>query len=203
MSTPAAKAAAVATTEQRSFENESILRQVLVLLIGQGLFVRTVAKDWLKSYETVLSEAASVPGLRIRASETLYEAAFSSVTCLELAHEWGLKLHAYKMPYRAGKYADIATLQRAGELGMRLQDALEGAMASERMDVLKWPHIDLKHPLPYSADQIAARSGHARKMLQWLKQIGVALTEHATLCAAEAGDIDDLSTCMLSNASDC
>jgi hypothetical protein len=89
MSEPAAKAAAIATTEQRSLENEAILRQVLVLLIGQGVFVRTVAKDWLKSYETVLTEAAPAPGLRMKADQTLYEAAFSSVLCVELAHELG------------------------------------------------------------------------------------------------------------------
>jgi hypothetical protein len=193
MSEPAAKAAASATTEQRSLENEGILRQVLVLLIGQGVFVRTVAKDWLKSYESVIAEAAAAPGrLRMSADSTLYEAAFSSVTCLELAHEWGLKLDAYKISYGAGKYADIATLQRAGELGMRLQDTVEGATESGHLDVLKWLHIDQKHPLPYRADEVAVRSGHAREVLQWLKETGVALTKSATNYAAMAGDIDAL-----------
>jgi hypothetical protein len=45
MSEPAAKAAATSSTERRSLENEAILRQVLLLLIGQGVFVRTVAQD--------------------------------------------------------------------------------------------------------------------------------------------------------------
>jgi hypothetical protein len=132
---------------------------------------------WHKTYETVLADATPAPGrLRMKADETLYEAAFSSVSCMELAHEWGLKLDSYKMPHRAGKYADIATLQRAGELGMRLQDAVEGVMESGRLDVLTWLHIDQKHPLPYYADQAAVRGGHAREVLKWLKEIGVALT---------------------------
>jgi hypothetical protein len=194
MSEPPAKAAATSSTEQRSLENEAILRQVLMLLIGQGVFVRTVAKDWLKTYETVLGDATAAPGrLRMKADSTLYEAAFSSVSCMELAHEWGLKLDSYKMPHRAGKYADIATLQRAGELGMRLQDVVEGAAESGRLDKLIWLHIDQKHPLPYRADEAAARSGHAREMLGWLKETaGVALTEGATYYAAKTGDIDAL-----------
>jgi hypothetical protein len=207
MSKPAAKDAAVATTEQRSLENESILRQVLMLLIGQGVFVRTVAKGWLKSYESVVAEAAPIPRLhmrademlykaaprrRIRADQTLYEAAFSSVKCVELAQGWGFNLNTYGVPRIAGRYGDIATLQRAGELGMRLQDAVEGAAESGHLDVLKWLHIDQKHPLPYRADEVAARSGHAREMLQWLKETGVPLTEHATYYAAAAGDIDAL-----------
>jgi hypothetical protein len=192
MSEPAAKAAARATTEQRSLENEGILRQVLVLLIGQGVFVRTVAKDWLKSYESVIAEAAPVFGQRMRADLTLYEAAFSSVKCVELAHECGMNLNSMSCIQAAGKHADIVTLQRAGELGMMLRYAVESALGDGRLDVLKWLHIDQKHPLPYRPDEDAARSGHAREVLQWLKEIGEVLTEHATCSAAEAGDIDAL-----------
>jgi hypothetical protein len=105
---------------------------------------------------------------------------------------WGLKLDTYKVPRNAGRYADIATLRRAGELGKRLRDTVEGAAESGHLDVLKWLHIDQKHPLPYRADEAAARSGHAREMLQWLKEMGVALSEQATFYAAEAGDIDAL-----------
>jgi hypothetical protein len=94
----------------------------------------------------------------------------------------------------AGRFADIATLQAAHELGLSWsQSVVEGAARSGALKKLQWLVLHQHCSLPERIDEFAAAEGSV-DVLRWLKQQGVAFTEQTSKAAAwKANNLDVLT----------
>jgi hypothetical protein len=187
MPTPAAKRRIAAATSAIMY-NPGLLDATFSNLVGQGLFVTAVCKQWQQSYARAAVKTSKDP------HETLYRAAFESAPRILVAvHSYKLDLNNDEVLHLAGLHADAKTLRRAFALGMPMKSAVvTGAAESGRLSTLQCAHSLEKCPLPKNIAAIAARLGDIA-MLAWLLRTGNVLLRGDTMRAALiAGHIDVL-----------
>eukprot|EP00953_Heterococcus_sp_UTEX-ZZ885_P019934 11136-Heterococcus_DN1.PRE.1 len=107
---------------KRVLSNAEILQNILSYA-GPGcwLFISPVCKVWKQLYEQVDAAALleDYPDASIRM--TAYECVFQSVSCLQLACEYGLQARfaSELLQQRAGAWFNVPTLLAAQELGFQ------------------------------------------------------------------------------------
>jgi hypothetical protein len=142
------------TSQKRSAaENLSPLQQVGILkhvldFVGPGhwCFVAEVSKLWRELYLRVAdAEMLAKFGydtITCVPEMTLFSAAFAAPSRLRYAHARGISGTIMRYSFAAGKYADIATLEVAHELGMKYNSmaAIEGAVHCNDVTVVQFLH---------------------------------------------------------------
>jgi hypothetical protein len=172
-----------------------VVQQVLEFLgPGHAVYIATVCKAWQESYSAV--EAANVAvvardgrtiSFDCTSHMTFLSLAFTSPAAVRWAHRCGLRLRATACANIAGRYADISTLAAAHKLGLPWSATLLNSVALwQRLDVLKWLHIDRGVPLPQDITHSAA-SGGSVVLLQWLATVRCAFDRRTSYYAALAG----------------
>jgi hypothetical protein len=150
----------VATRAQKRSVKESlnplhqagILRHVLDFVgPGHWRFVAEVSSLWRDVYKRVSSREISDPNWDVQVTcvpeMTLYSSVFASPSRLRLAHDGGLSSTQMRYRFAASKYADVATLEVAHELGMDYTPGwlvaaidLEGAVYCNELAVVQFLH---------------------------------------------------------------
>jgi hypothetical protein len=183
------------------FDTTSILEQIFAWIgPGHHLFLATVCQGWRQLQEC--TNAIQVNNLfRFRAPKllctpqtTLYSAVFASKAFVKTAHEGGLPLvkSGWSLQHLAGRTADLAVLQLAHELGLKLSvEVVRGAAMSASLAKLEWLHKNMKCELPDDICNFAASSGRV-DVLRWLMQRGCHLSSDAYTYAAECDQWDML-----------
>jgi hypothetical protein len=205
--------------------NAGILQNVLSYVgLGHHLFVAPVSKLWRDLYSTVQTHQLTVSQSRRRKmpcvpQTTLYSAAFASPSRLRLAHENGFSCTSRKHLLSAGRFADVATLASAHELGMQYTVAvmagaarykklaevqylheqgcpwsrtlLEGAAIRGHLELVRWCY---EHGCPWpdisKASNYVAESGNVELMAWVLQQPGAQLQATAMKAAVSKGRAD-------------
>jgi hypothetical protein len=166
-----------------------ILERVLSFLAREGLFVRSVCKDWSARYKKVMTVLQVHVAIRQYHSCrcTANSAAFTSAARVRLAGLWGLRFDKpdfHKLQRCAGRVGDISTLQAAHERGLPYsQEVLQGVAESGCLEKLKWLLIEQRCQM---SDYIAgwAADGGSVEVLRWLTQRGFVFTEQTSYSAA-------------------
>jgi hypothetical protein len=182
-----------------------ILQQVLGYVSARCyLYTGTVSSLWKQSYETVaLAEekrvSESAPWRRRTGIDvprkTNYSAAFQSVAMLTWAYTSGLQLRgdSQTLQRAAGRHASLLVLAVLHELGLAFDlHTLDGAVASEREDIVGCLHTQHKCPFAWYIGLAPARSGNI-SMLRFLRQRGYEFG-HFAMCsdAAQGGHFEAL-----------
>jgi hypothetical protein len=214
MSAPVAKRQ---SSEKAALSERGILQHVLSFVgAGQHAFVAPVSQSWWKAYSSAYS---SVPHKRKRGVVgplTMHSAIFSSPSRVQMAFATGvlpvpaglatqgpngprLKANACdRLLAIAGKHADLATLQTAHELGLKLsEDMCCAAAASGALDKLQW--LATQRSLPRHIARFAAQSGNV-EMLTFIKQLGL---EFDLECYKEAASGNHLQVIQYLHAEGC
>jgi hypothetical protein len=160
-----------------SYDAGILLHVLNTLGPGQHLFISAVSKAWKESYERVASvQMAGVThsydnpaqSCTITPQTTLCSAVFRSPALVRLAHECGLIFINEKLQRIAGRFASVATLKAAHELGLQLTGAvLISAAEAASVPVLQWLHCDEGCVLPFEFDFYAGRSGSIDLFRWW------------------------------------
>jgi hypothetical protein len=179
-----------------------ILELVLSFLACEGVYVKTVCKEWSRGYDKLMTELAGKPRAKCNhahsSSCTTISAAFTSAARVRLAGLWGFNFgrpHTNGRLRRcAGRVGDVEALQAAHKLGLPYShDVVCGAAESGCLDKLKWLYKEQSWtllPMPHSIAAWAAAGGSI-EMLRWLKETGVTFT-HSTSYKQQ----EELTTCM-------
>eukprot|EP00953_Heterococcus_sp_UTEX-ZZ885_P022286 12337-Heterococcus_DN1.PRE.1 len=127
--------------------------------------------------------------------KTNYSVAFQSVAMLSWAHASGLQLQAdnQTLQYAAGEQASLLVLDALHGLGLAFDEhTLDGAVASEREDIVDFLYIKYDCPLAWYIGLAPARSGNI-SMLRSLRQLGYQFG-HFAMCsdAALGGHLEAL-----------
>jgi hypothetical protein len=200
-----------------------ILQNVLSYVgLGHHLFVAPVSKLWRDLYSMVQTHQLKVSKSRKRITcvlkMTLCSSVYASPSGLRLAHENGFGCITRKHQLAAGRYADVATLASAHELGIVYTAAvmagaahynklaevqylhsqgcpwsrtlLEGAAVRGHFELARWCH---EHgcpcPVISKATVYAAKSGNV-ELMAWVLQLpGAQLSKHLMSTAACHGHI--------------
>jgi hypothetical protein len=183
----------VLTERSCPLSEPGISELVLSFLAWEGIYVKTVCKEWSACYEKLMAapQKRRTPMYLIlhlhSCSCTDVSVAFTSAARVRLAGLWGLRFDkpdSYKLRYCAGKHGDISTLLAAHELGLPYShEVVREAAESGCLEKLKWLSMEQGCQMP---DDIAdsAAGGGSVEMPRWLKQRGFVFTEGTSYRAA-------------------
>eukprot|EP00953_Heterococcus_sp_UTEX-ZZ885_P019938 11137-Heterococcus_DN1.PRE.1 len=122
---------------------------------------------------------------------TAYECVFQSVSCLQLACEYGLQARfaSELLQQRAGAWFNVPTLLAAQELGFQVTDAfiLEVAATGD-LAVLKLLDTSQGVQLPANISDVAAANDRM-DVLRWLQEVGWVFYERTANSATAAGEV--------------
>jgi hypothetical protein len=219
--------------------NPGLIRNVLSYVgPGQHLFLAPVSKGWKDIYATVDSQELTIEPLTNDSSSkvltcvpqmTLYSAVFASPSRVELAQKSGLDSSLWYYRHAAGKYADVATLAAAHELGMEYTDitmaaaslhnnlaavqhphsqgcpwstlSLERATSRGHLEVVRWCYEHgWRFEIAMEGVHSAAESGNVELMAWLLQQPGMQLNEEAMTLAVFRGH---MAMCQFLHARKC
>jgi hypothetical protein len=167
---------------------------------GNHLFISAVCRDWRDAFKSSIKSAQKGSSSKqVRLKDNTYQktdfgAIFASPGCLRLAVACGLPLDGpstLRMQFFAGQYADIATLQAAQELGLRLDAVVIGAAHAGSVAKLKWLHSVLGCSFDEFTMRTAAGSGQLRAC-QYLHSVGCPWNASACKWAACVSHIETL-----------
>jgi hypothetical protein len=187
--------------ERNPLRHNGILELILSSLEGDGIFVLSVNKSWKATYEKLLAHSNAI-GSRVpepcrpRGKAHVHDinctspqAIFASPSRVKLVVATnGVQFNTidhsdnWRIEFAAGKFADVATLLAARELGLPFSDRVVcGAAASGDISKLDWLLTDQHCPIP---EDIAAQCDDI-EMLRWIKQRGCSPTALTLSNAAE------------------
>jgi hypothetical protein len=187
-----------AASSHKHFRNEcscvltepGILEQVLSFLACEGVYVKTVCKEWSASYKKLMAVPQKKLTLESQhahsCSCTAVSAAFTSAARVRLAGQWGLHYEKpdYRLSHSAGSVGDTEALLAAHELGLPYSKYLASGVAeSGCLEKLKWLCMEQGCQMPDDITEWAAASGSI-EMLRWLKETGFTFTQSTSWRAA-------------------
>jgi hypothetical protein len=182
-----------------------ILQQVLGYAgTRDWLYIGAVSSLWKQCYESVtLAEEKRVSEASrwhrtyeiSEPHQTNYSAAFQSVATLTWAYTNGLQLQVdnQTLQHAVGQQASLLVLAVLHELGLAFNEyTLDGAVASEREDIVDFLHTEHNCPLAWHIGFTPARNGNIR-MLRFLRLKGFKFG-HFAMCsdAARGGHFEVL-----------
>jgi hypothetical protein len=188
--------------DRNPLRHAGILELILSFLDGDGFFVLSVNKSWKAMYNKLLARSNAIASrvpvpCRPRRQEHIHntdctsrQAVFASPSRVQLAiaSKTGLEFNEldhpanWRIQFAAGRFADVATLLAARELGLPFSCRVVAvAAASGSISTLDWLLTDQQCPMP---EQITSECEHI-EMLRWLKQRGCAPTTVTLSNAAE------------------
>jgi hypothetical protein len=174
--------------------------QTVLSFVGPGhhLFVAAVSKGWREVHATLDSVQLTVYDEHRReititcdTQVTLYSSVFTSPSRVELAYDHGLDCTSEAYLRAAGKYADVATIATAHDLGMPFTaTTMAGAAHCNKLAEVQYLHSQ-GCAWPEQLLEYAARSGHF-ELLRWCHEHGCDwhMVNWATTCAAQSGNVE-------------
>jgi hypothetical protein len=133
-----------AIDSSNSLQQSGILQRVLDYVgPGHWCFVAQANSFWRDVYVRVAGKEIQMVGLRTTMTclpqTTTFSAVFTSPSRMRHAHAHGLDCTSAQYQRAAGKYADIATLEAAHDVGMQYQFlVMLGAARCNELDVVQF-----------------------------------------------------------------
>jgi hypothetical protein len=163
-------------------------------------YLTVASRCWKDLYDTVESQQLQGYDAYARRSDritcvpqmTLFSSVFASSSRVQLAHMSGLDCCSKAYQHAAGKFADIAALATAHELGMQYtSDIMAGAGLCDKLAEVQFLY---SHDCPWSNGQlleVAAESGYF-ELLRWCYEHGCRFEEacKAPEAAAASGNVE-------------